>query len=450
MHRQTLEKFNGNGHAVAPINLFQRLVRQWETLHPYNGCHALKIRARIDAEKCNQAWHDALAALGLGRVRFSGGGYRYDNLNGDAADHSVVICPAGTCIEKYMAGEMNRPFDAGETVPFRPFLIHDGECSWIGLGYQHWVADALSIHLLLREWFVRLFDPAAAAKQQLRIGGSYLKLFGPQHSRWRTGAAVLSSLRWHSQLRRVRRIEDFKKFDPLAVGFLQRHLDDGLIGRLTVAARAAGVTVNDFFLAAIARVCKKYVPMKVRNGRRDLAIGSIVDLRSKSSQPLSDVFGLLLGFTTVTCKPENMGSWENLLGGIIEQTRRQKKDGTAEASWLRMLGGLTFGRFLSRRKMMNFYRKRLALAGACSNVNLNRAWEQNYHPDLLLQYLRAAPTGPITPLVFITTTLGDGLTVSLTYRNALVSESTAAAAMEMFVNCLGELAKRYRPAAVKI
>ena len=105
MHQQTLAKFNGNGQAVAPINLFQRLVRQWESLHPYNGCHALKIRARVDAEKCNLAWHDALGALGLGRVRFLGGGYGYDILNGEAAEHPVMVCPVGTQIETYMAGK---------------------------------------------------------------------------------------------------------------------------------------------------------------------------------------------------------------------------------------------------------------------------------------------------------------------------------------------------------
>jgi hypothetical protein len=110
-----------------------------------------------------------------------------------------------------------------------------------------------------------------------------------------------------------------------------------------------------------------------------------------------------------------------------------------------MLGGLTFGKFLSPNGVMNFYRKRLALAGACSNVNLNRAWEEKYHPDLLQQYLRAAPTGPITPLVFITTTLGDSLSVSLTYRTALLSDAHARDAFELFLRYLDELADRYQP-----
>ena len=71
-----------------------------------------------------------------------------------------------------------------------------------------------------------------------------------------------------------------------------------------------------------------------------------------------------------------------------------------------MVVGLTIGRLLGRDKMVEFYRKRMPLAGGISNVNLNRSWAGEFHPEPLLDYIRVSPTGPLMPLVFTPTTLG--------------------------------------------
>jgi len=39
--------------------------------------------------------------------------------------------------------------------------------------------------------------------------------------------------------------------------------------------------------------------------RKELAIGSIVDLRPSAEQPLNDLFDLLLGFTSIPVNPTN-------------------------------------------------------------------------------------------------------------------------------------------------
>jgi hypothetical protein len=75
---------------------------------------------------------------------------------------------------------------------------------------------------------------------------------------------------------------------------------------------------------------------------------------------------------------------------------------------------------MKREKIINFYRKRIPLAGGISNVNLNQDWPQTYHPHPLMQYIRVSPTGPMMPLVFTTTTLGDKLNFGLTYRDAVI------------------------------
>ena len=161
--------------------------------------------------------------------------------------------------------------------------------------------------------------------------------------------------------------------------------------------------------------------------RHNLAIGSIVDLRSKIDQPLNDVFNLLLGFTSVNCRPRDLENWDDLLAAVVYQTRRHKEIGFAQASWIRMMAGYIAGKYLKGKgkDIINFYRKRVSLAGAISNVNLNRCWAKRYHPDPLMGYVRAAPTGPMTPLVFTTTTLGSGLSVGMTYRHAILPDAAA-------------------------
>ncbi len=225
----------------------------------------------------------------------------------------------------------------------------------------------------------------------------------------------------------------------MTAGFIHGNTDDGLIDRLAPAARAAGATVNDVFLAAIARVCRKYVPTRARMGRRDLAIGTIVDLRPKSPRPMHDVFNLLLGFTSVACRPDDLENWPRLLTTISGQTRKHKHNRIAESSWVRILGGLAASRWLDRKRNLELYRKRVALTGACSNVNLNRDWPARYFPGPLLDYIRVAPTGPMTPLVFTPTTLGSRLGVGLTFRESILPRHRAMLALDMFLTELNAL-----------
>jgi hypothetical protein len=429
------------------LNLFQRLVRQWERVHPYNGVQAIRVRGRVDLKDCRRAWQETLDSLGLGRVCLSGDQYHYVCLNGEADEHAVELCPPGACLDRWISEELNRPFDSTSCVPFRPVLIHEADSSWMGLAYQHWVADSASIRRLMRDWFARLFDPGVVNPRSVRgDGAGYLRLFGPHRACcWRGGGALLAYIRWQRQFRRVQRIENPEKFARMNSQFIHQTGSDGLIDRLGMAARQAGATVNDLFLAAIARVCRRWVPTHIRSKRRNLAIGSIVDLRPKSGQSMEDVFNLLLGFTSVACSPEDLEDWPRLVGTISRQTRAQKANSIAESSWIRILGGLAAARWLDEKTNVEMYRKRVALTGACSNVNLNRDWPAKYFSDPLQEYVRVAPTGPMTPLVFTPTTLGNTLGIGLTYRQSILPDDRAAEALGMFIDELERIAMGKKP-----
>ena len=401
------------------LNVFQRLVRQWDTVHPYNAAQVLRIRAVPDPLAIRRAWQRALASLGIGPVRVTGQCYRYEAVNGNAERFDVPVLAAGTCLHAHLSNEMNRAFGP-EELPLRPFMLplEDGSY-YFGVVYHHWIADSASIRLVLREWFARAHDPAAAGDEPALIPlTGYWANFGPPKSRWRLSSQVLSLFRSASQFRGVRKLKTQNSAD-FDMRFLVRRLPAGTLPRLLAVARGNGVTVNDLFLAAIADVCNRFTPVRNIPRRKDLAIGTIVDLRARAKRDMSRVFGLFLGFANVICRREDLKNWPRLVREIAKQTRIHKESDTAQASSMWMFAALTAARFVPVQKTFRFYRKHMPLAGGISNVNLNTTWAAKYHPGLLLEYIRVSPTGPMVPLVFTPTTLGDDLLFGLTYRASL-------------------------------
>jgi hypothetical protein len=168
--------------------------------------------------------------------------------------------------------------------------------------------------------------------------------------------------------------------------------------------------------------------------RHDLALGTIVDLRTRTSNSLGDSFGMFLGFTSIFVRPHELRDFERMVKSIRRQTVMHKSMHVPEASMLRMAGGLIFHRIFGddTKRLVEFYRKRFPLCAGISNVNLNGAWVQRYHPDPLLEYIRVSPTGPMMPVVFTTTTLGNQLHFGLSTRDSIVSPHVAQALAESF------------------
>lgn len=420
--------------APTPLNLFQRLVLQWDRLHPYNAAQVLKIAGPADVDRLTQAWQDTLQTLGLGRVHIAGGRrVQHQTLNGELQRYPIRDVPTTTSLCNHISEELNRPFHDAEEPPFRPFLLRQDGFHYLGVIYHHWVADSVSIRLLLREWFYRIHCPARARKTPVKHPhGGYWSIFGPNRANWGLYDGFLSSVRWSSRNRRVARVEH-PGHEDFTCRFTLHEVGSGLVTPLLAYARRHGATLNDLFLAVAAEACHHFVPVRKTPRRTDLALGTIVDLRPMTGQDLSDTFGLFLGFTSTLCRPDDLANFERLLGTIARQSRLQKASGVALSSPVRMLAGYTVGKFYDRNKIIEFYRKRVPLAGGISNVNLNKTWAAEFHTDRevgdsnspLLDYIRVSPTGPMMPLVFTPTTLGDHLHVGLTYRPSLIEPEHA-------------------------
>lgn len=418
------------------INVFQRLARQWDTMHPYNAAQILKLRGRPDMAALQAAWHDALNDLGLGRVRMDGNSYRYECLNGELSHYGVQEVAAGVGLEDWVSAQLNRRFDNPSEPPFRPFVLCEEGAYYAGVVYHHWVADSVSIRTVLQEWFGRVYDPGRGRASPVKLAASgYREFFKLSRGASAVGHGLLNSARWASSFRRVRRVVVPPEPD-LAVRWAIRSAPAGWIGALHQSMRSRGATLNDLFMAAIAQVCNRFVPLKHRPRRNGLALGAIVDLRPYSKVELGEAFGLFLGFTNVVCRPGELADPERLLKAISRQNAQQKRMGIAQASALRMLAGVAAGRMMSPQRMVHFYQKHLPLAGGISNVNMNRSWATRYHPDPLIDYIRVSPTGPMMPLVFATTTLGDSFHFALTYRPSVVPEERVDAMARSFMEFL--------------
>jgi hypothetical protein len=409
--------------SASPINAFQKLVRRWDRLHPYNAAQIFHLRGAPDASALNEAWQRTLTELRIGSPN--------------------QLRTLDEPLENWITAQMNLRFEASEGSPFRPFVLGQSGSYFLGIVYHHWVADSASIRLLMREWFFRVFDPGRARGAPVSIArGGYWRHFGPAAARWDFGLALLKSMRWSNHLRHARRVES-KQFNDFTMRFSVHRFADGAIDGIRAAARRTGATVNDWFLAAIAQVCAESVVAPPSRRRSDLALGTIVDLRARSRNTLGDAFGLFLGFTNVILRPRELEDFPTLVATIARQTRLHKTESVAESSMIRIAAGIVADKLYGhdRGKIVNFYRKRLPLAGGISNVNLNGTWPEEYHPDPLIEYIRVSPTGPMMPVVFTTTTLGNSLNFGLTTRDSIVPAEKAQQMAERFKAIVQENAR---------
>ncbi|CAN5417927.1 hypothetical protein BH10PLA1_BH10PLA1_18530 [soil metagenome] len=422
----------------APLNLFQRLLRQWDHAHPYNASQAVHVRGTIDLSDATNAWHRTLITMGLGRVKVGHGNFHYEALDVPWRDRPVTVVPESTTLDEYLTEQLNTPFEDPEEPPFRPFIRQAEGTYHLGLTYQHWVADSISIRLLLREWFLRLHDSAACQTRVSQPSNGYWMLFGPHNSDWHLLEGGINTLRRYFRYRQVKKVESTGIHDGTVVVRLDQSTN-GLIDKVYDYSRANQVKVNDVFVACMAELCQKYVPLQARARRTDLAVGSIVDLRPFSQSNLDDVFSIFLGFNSVVCTPRELGDWGMLLKSIAQQNRAHHNSGMIQGSLLWMMSALMVGRFVRPEKLYHFYRKEVPLAGGVSNVTLKDSWATRYHPDPILSYVRVSPTGPMTPIVFTTTTLGSNLQVGVTYRKALITPDRAGVMTRAFFDRLHSL-----------
>ena len=403
---------------------------QWERLCAQNSAQVALVEGTLDADLVEGAWQSTLRDMGLGRVHLSEEGYSHEIWSGEPAAPLVTHFTNAGSIERFLEMELNRPFPATPAMPYRPFAMQHADGCYLGVVFQQWLADSVSIRLMMREWFVRIFAPQKARRKLIdlprpRIARGPRLTFGPRDM-FRTAREFWN---WSHNVRRLARYPAGTDDNQMILRPITLPSVD--VDRLLLVTRAEGCTVNDLLIALVATTLRGELTGEPTGGAKggaevsgNVAIATSIDLRPYLPGDLGETFGSLLAYAPVIC-PMPQENILNLAQEVARQTRRIK-DPERIASKLvipRMVAWWMAGK---RPELLpDLYTRHIPVAAAVSNVNLNKAWPAVYSPSPIRRYLRVAAPGPAVPLSITATTLGETLDIMFSARRGVVSEAMA-------------------------
>lgn len=427
------------------LNLFQAAMLRWRDMHPYNAVHVVTLPVALDAARIETSIRRQLEALGLTGLVLDCRRASYE-WTGGAAAAPLAVLPGGADpaarVHEEMERELNRAFAPdGRIDPFRFFAVDAGTAFHLGIAYDHFVAGGDSIVRLLQrvvEDYCKLPPSAAAAMRFDLYPPGYRRLFSRQTiplvrglSSWR---ALIASCR-----RSVR--PPYPKNGDGYNGVVFARIEGAEAARLAGTARAWAMTQNDLILAIMLKTLSPLVPERRQaKRRRDLAVGSIVNLRGDFGALAADGFAPLLGsFRVAHPVPQDM-SLRDLARYVAGETSGIKRRklylqtllaiGLSSAQW----------RFLSDQERQRFHAKNYAVWAGVTPLQLNALWPDAKTYPFRLNYVRAVATGPLSPIVVALTTLGDVIEVALSFRRAAFDRSRAERLLTEIIDCVRGLA----------
>lgn len=399
----------------------------WDETHPYNAVHVARVQAVCDAPRLERTLARVLEERGLTGLSIDAGGLRFEYGGGPATVELKVVVDAADP-ETALCGEIEREINTrfsreGRFTPFRFFAVQDGASFWLGVVYFHAIADAESVVRLVGELVEDyLRDGAMAGRKRWECHAQIA-----DRRPWRPGLWLRKLIAVGSQFRAMRKSNRpwCRDGDDMRNGFERFTLGGEVLAALKTASRAAGVTLNDLFLALLMRALAPMAVAQGRPGRELMSLGCIVNARNDLGEDRPDVFGLALGSFSVACRVAETGSVADLSREIFQQTRRLKRGGLYLANSLELLLTLRLMSFFSTNRRRRFYAKNYPLWGGVTNMNLSHF--PNESPTTApTDYLRAVSTGPATPLVLSLTTFAGRVNCSVSYRTAFFSAAEVA------------------------
>ena len=81
------------------LNAFQRIMRLWDQVHPYNAAQAFRLRGEPDFNRIDNAWRATLRAMGLGHAIVRGVEFCHMAFHNGDARASLQTPAPGTQLE---------------------------------------------------------------------------------------------------------------------------------------------------------------------------------------------------------------------------------------------------------------------------------------------------------------------------------------------------------------
>jgi hypothetical protein len=416
---------------------------QFSELHPYNATHTYKIAGPLCLERLREAIVHTFGQNGLGVVELSPDGVSYRHLPDSGPELEVL--PGGDAPEAvlsaYVSRELNHRFERPRCRPLRFGVVDGGpQAHWITATYDHWIADATAARLILRQILGRYCGLELPENNRPLefFEGTYRQAFAS-----RLRGPKLVGILFRAILQRIRNGAaaqvPYSSMMQMGVGFELYHTAPGTVDRLRAFARSQGATVHDVILAALGQALVEVLPR--RSARRTLALGTIVDTRSEADVDLSQTLGTFLGYFLTRMRPRPGEGLDALVRRVAAVTGPIK----ARHRYLDTMLGMKLTSFLwlwlREKARPYFMRRAIPLTGGVSNVVLRDTWIDRPGSPIV-EYVRGAPTGPMLPLVLTPTTVGDRMTVGLSYRITGLSRAKIDALMARFLAAIEHPADR--------
>lgn len=425
------------------LNIFQRTMLRWDEIHPYNAAHVVRLKATLDVPRLREAIRRTLAASGLGRLSLSANerAFQYDS---EATEIEPTVLPPGSdsfaTLVAELERQLNTPFARHERfLPFRFIALAGADGFFFGLIYFHPAADGEAAARLLRRLTQAYLGQGETAPT--------LELYPPRRDLWfRQSPALLAHKigglwRLMRNMRKSRRTHSAKPPDARnSVTYFS--LAQTEIAALARVGKAWNATLNDLFLALLLKSLLRLLATQPLGARRPwLSIGCIVNLRKELGLDSPRTFGLFLGSFFITHRGAVELGLAELAQAVRVETACVKRHRLFLGAPLEMAFARWWLGFLSPAQRARFYPKHFPLWGGLTNMNLNPLWPDGGALGAG-DYFRAVSTGPVTPLVFSLSSLGEATHVGVSYRTEIFSASDIEVVKNCFSESLRELARQ--------
>lgn len=421
------------------LNLFQCAMLRWRELYPYCASHVISIAMPLDEAHLRETIASVLNECGLTglvlnakrrRFAYRGGAASVSLLVVDGADAPFDV--AATLIER----TLNERFpDEGAYDPFRFFAIRAGREFLLGVTYDHFVAGGDSIVVLVTDladrYFARSGDPPPSCL--VRYPPTYSRLFARHAGAFIRGFASLRGLLagWRSAIR-----PHFNDASDGYNGFVHAFIDPARYARLRTAAKRYGVTNNDLLLALVLRGVMPIAACRHHWGKRNqVALASIVNVRADYQPPATEVFGQFLSSFRIVQPFSEGRSLAEIAVDISRQTGRAKREKLYLVTLVAMAGAALLWPFANVARRHRLYLKYHPVFAGLTPLNVDALRRHPAKGD----YLRAASTGPMSPLVVAATVSNAALRLGVTFRTTALSRDEAQGVLQSILNNIDTL-----------
>jgi len=406
------------------LNLFQRMMLRWRSLHPYNAVHVARVTRAFDAELAREHIAATLARWGIAGFTLDATRRRYVYRGGVPKPQiDVLECADPGDSERVLAGEiarqLNTPFELGE--PLRFFVVDVRNAFLLGVAYDHFLAGGDSVAMLLGAIVIAMMPDGIRAVAPVEPPPLYPPTYSwllRTHARWFAAAlAAMPALMRESK--HALRTRDRDPDDPRNAYALIRvaPTDTAALRR---HAAGFGVTLHDLVIALLLRSLSPFATARhAERTRRGIAVASIVNIRKDFGGDNASAFGQLLASLRVMHSvPDGIGVAE-LARDVRSATLPIKR----RHLYLRTLFGLAAAScawpLMSDHQRSRFYAKHYPAWAGVSMLDVDPLWPAS--AGSAQSYTRGVSTGPLTPAVLAISTTAAEISIGVSWRPTALS-----------------------------